>query len=145
MVIIMQEKEVVLKLYHNVYMGIIGIECITDKIKERPLLKIILAQKSEYENLKNELLNLCEEYHVLNKDISPLAKVSSEMMSKMKLMGDNTSSHIAKMMMEGTNKGLIELEKINNNYTGTDEKLKKLISEIIKVEQQNNEDLKGFL
>ena len=47
--------------------------------------------------------------------------------------------------MEGTNKGLIELEKINNNYTGTDEKLKKLISEIIKVEEQNNEELKGFL
>ena len=59
MVIIMQEKEVVLKLYHNVYMGIIGIECITDKIKERPLLKIILAQKSEYENLKYVLSKLC--------------------------------------------------------------------------------------
>jgi len=47
--------------------------------------------------------------------------------------------------MEGTNKGLISLEELKNNYDGKDEKLIAMLEKIIKVEQQNNEDLKIYL
>ena len=79
------------------------------------------------------------------KELGAMAKLSSGMMSNMKLMMDKSDSHIAKMMMEGTNKGLISLEELKNNYDGKDEKLIAMIEKIIKVEQQNNEDLKIYL
>ena len=79
------------------------------------------------------------------KELGTMAKLSSGMMSNMKLMMDKSDSHIAKMMMEGTNKGLISLEELKNNYDGKDEKLIAMLEKIIKVEQQNNEDLKIYL
>ena len=126
-------------------MGIVGIESIEEKIQSRSLAKICLKQKEEYENIKKELLKFCKSYNVEDKELSPMAKISSEMMSNMKLMIDKTDSHIAKMMMEGTNKGLISLEEIKNNYHGKEKKLIDMIEKIIKIEQQNNEDLKIFL
>jgi len=141
----MNEQELVLKLYQNVDMGIVGIESIEDKIVSRSLLKVIMGQKEEYKTLRSELLKYCKKYDVQDKDLSPMAKVSSEIMSNMKLMMDKKDSHIAKMMMEGTNKGLIQLEELLNHYTGNDKELIALIEKVLKQEKENNDELKIFL
>ena len=52
MVIKMNEREVIVKLYQNVDMGVVGIESIEDKIETRALAKTVLNQKEEYQNLK---------------------------------------------------------------------------------------------
>ena len=141
----MDEKEVVLKLYHNVEMGVIGIESIEEKIDSKKFYELIQSQKREYQRVSKEMYSLCDKYDIIQKDLSSMAQVMSDVMANMKLMGDSSVSHIAKMMMEGTNKGLIELETLQNHYQGKDEDLKKLISSIIQMEQKNNEELKNYL
>lgn len=145
LVIKMLEKEILIKLYQNVEMGIIGIEDIEDKVESRSLLKLLLKQKDEYSKLKEKLLELCAKYNVQDKEVSSIAHVSSQMMVTMKTMMDKSDSHIATMMMEGTNKGLIQLEKLLNNYQGKDEDLIKFIENLLVFEQQNNEELKVYL
>ena len=141
----MLEKEILLKLYQNVEMGIVGIEAIEDKIESRSLAKLILNQKKEYEVLKEKLVSLCSKYNVEDKELGGLVKLSSDMMVTMKTLMDKSEHTIAKMMMEGTNKGLIQLEELLNNYQGKDEKITELIKETIDLEHQNNEELKIYL
>lgn len=141
----MSEREIVLKLYHNVEMGVVGIESIEEKIDSKKFYQLIMAQKEEYQRVMKSMANLCDQYDILNKEISPVAKKGSEVMANMKLMKDSSVSHIAKMMMEGTNKGLIELETLQNHYDGKNQELKDLISKIIVMEQKNNEELKLYL
>ncbi len=141
----MSEREIVLKLYHNVEMGVVGIESIEEKIDSKKFYQVIMAQKEEYQRVMKSMANLCDQYDILNKEISPVAKRGSEVMANMKLMKDSSVSHIAKMMMEGTNKGLIELETLQNHYDGKNQELKDLISKIIVMEQKNNEELKLYL
>ena len=141
----MLEKEILLKLYQNVEMGIVGIEAIEDKIESRSLAKLILNQKKEYELLKEKLVSLCSKYNVEDKELGSLVKISSDVMVTMKTLMDKSEHTIAKMMMEGTNKGLIQLEELLNNYQGKDEKITELIKETIDLEHQNNEELKIYL
>ncbi len=141
----MLEKEILLKLYQNVEMGIVGIEAIEDKIESRSLAKLILNQKKEYEVLKEKLVSLCSKYNVEDKELGSLVKISSDVMVTMKTLIDKSEHTIAKMMMEGTNKGLIQLEELLNNYQGKDEKITELIKETIDLEHQNNEELKIYL
>ena len=141
----MLEKEILLKLYQNVEMGIVGIEAIEDKIESRSLAKLILNQKKEYEVLKEKLVSLCSKYNVEDKELGSLVKISSDVMVTMKTLMDKSEHTIAKMMMEGTNKGLIQLEELLNNYQGKDEKITELIKETIDLEHQNNEELKIYL
>ena len=141
----MKEKDVILKLYQNVDMGVIGIESISEKIESRSLSKVILDQKKEYEKLKTELVSFCKQYKVENKELGAFVKMNSDIMANMKLMMDKTDSHIAKMMMEGTNKGLIQLEELLNHYDGDNQDLRKLIEKIIDFEKKNYEELKLYL
>ena len=141
----MLEKEVLLKLYQNVEMGIVGIESLENKIESRSLAKLILNQKKEYEMIKEKLVSLCSKYNVEDKELSSFAKISSDMMVKMKTLMDKSEHNIAKMMMEGTNKGLIQLEELLNNYQGKEEKILDLLKKTIDLEHQNNEELKIYL
>ena len=141
----MLEKEVLLKLYQNVEMGIVGIKSLENKIESRSLAKLILNQKKEYEMIKEKLVSLCSKYNVEDKELSSFAKISSDMMVKMKTLMDKSEHNIAKMMMEGTNKGLIQLEELLNNYQGKEEKILDLIKKTIDLEHQNNEELKIYL
>ena len=133
------------KLYQNVEMGIVGIESIEEKIESRSLAKLILNQKKEYEKVKEKLVSLCSKYNVEDKELGAFVKLSSDMMVMMKTLMDKSEHTIAKMMMEGTNKGLIQLEELLNNYQGKDEKIIQLIQETIDLEHQNNEELKIYL
>lgn len=141
----MLEKEILLKLYQNVEMGIVGIESIEEKIESRSLAKLILNQKKEYEKIKEKLVSLCSKYNVEDKELGAFVKLSSDVMVTMKTLIDKSEHTIAKMMMEGTNKGLIQLEELLNNYQGKDEKIIQLIQETIDLEHQNNEELKIYL
>lgn len=141
----MLEKEVLLKLYQNVEMGIVGIESLENKIESRSLAKLILNQKKEYEILKEKLVSLCSKYNVEDKELGSFAKISSDLMVNMKTLMDKSEHTIAKMMMEGTNKGLIQLEELLNNYQGKDEKILDLIKKTIDLEHQNNDELKIYL
>lgn len=126
-------------------MGIVGIESLENKIESRSLTKLILNQKKEYEMIKEKLVSLCSKYNVEDKELSSFAKISSDMMVKMKTLMDKSEHNIAKMMMEGTNKGLIQLEELLNNYQGKEEKILDLIKKTIDLEHQNNEELKIYL
>lgn len=141
----MKEKEVVLKLYQNLDMGVIGIESIEDKIETQNLAKVILEQKEKYNQLKKEMISLCKKYDVEDKELGTFVKMNSDFMANMKTLMDHTDSHIAKMMLEGTNKGLIQLEELLNHYEGNDEKLISMIQKIIDEERKNYEELKIFL
>ena len=91
----MLEKEILLKLYQNVEMGIVGIEAIEDKIESRSLAKLILNQKKEYELLKEKLVSLCSKYNVEDKELGGLVKLSSDMMVTMKTLMDKSEHTIA--------------------------------------------------
>lgn len=104
-----------------------------------------MNQKKEYEILKEKLVSLCSKYNVEDKELGSFAKISSDLMVNMKTLMDKSEHTIAKMMMEGTNKGLIQLEELLNNYQGKDEKILDLIKKTIDLEHQNNDELKIYL
>ena len=53
----MNEKEIVLKMYQNVDMGIVGIDAIISQVQDKKLRRLIQSQRKEYELLKKILKN----------------------------------------------------------------------------------------
>lgn len=141
----MDEKEILLKLYQNVDMGIVGIDAIYNQIETKVLKKKIKSQRKEYIILKRKLSKLCKHYKVTDKELGLFVKLNSELMVGMKTMFDKSDSKIAKLMMEGTNKGLIQLQELLNHYNKKDKKLVKILEETLELEHQNNNELKKFL
>ena len=145
MVIKMDNIEFLNYIYQNAHMGIIGIEHIEDNIVDDDLRKIILKQKQEYDEIVKETLEIFKNYHKEEKDISIMANIGSYMSAKFNLMKDNNTNVIAKMMIEGSNKGIIEITEKLNNYHGDNKELCTLAKKLLRTEEYNLEELKKFL
>ena len=141
----MNEKEIVLKMYQNVDMGIVGIDAIISQVQDKKLRRLIQSQRKEYELLKKNIKKLCKKYKVVDAELGAFVKLNSNLMVGMKTFMDKSDNKIAKLMMEGTNKGLIQLQELLNHYNKHDRKLVKYLEAMITIEHQNNNELKIYL
>jgi len=126
-------------------MGIVGINDIISSIQDEKLTTVIEEQLKDYESILKECLTIFNKYGKEKEEIGTMAKISSYMMSKMKLMKDSSTNNIAKMMIEGSNKGIIEITEKLNAYQNDDEEIKELANKLLDIEQKNLDDLKQFL
>ena len=132
-------------IYQNAKMGVIGIDNIKDKIFDDELKNIIATQKKEYQKIADDASSILNELGLTEKDVSKMAKVSTYVMANLEMLKDDSSSNIAKLMIEGSNKGIIEINKNLNSYNNMNSKIIKLAKELLATEQHNIDELKIYL
>lgn len=103
-------------IYKNAKMGVIGINNIIENIKNKKLLKVIYEQRNDYYDICTKSIKLLSEYNSEKEDISKMAELMTYMDAKMKLMKDSSTSNIAQLMMEGNNKGIVEITQKIHKY-----------------------------
>ena len=132
-------------IYQNAKMGVIGIDNIKDKIFDDELKNIIATQKKEYQKIADDASSILNELGLTEKDVSKMAKVSTYVMANLEMLKDDSSSNIAKLMIEGSNKGIIEINKNLNSYNNMNSKIVKLAKKLLATEQHNIYELKIYL
>lgn len=143
----MQKKsiDVLNALYKNANMGSSAIENILPKIKN-PRFRNEL--KAQLENYQTECAVLNEE--ILKQEQTPkpvnvLAKTYADAEIMVSALLNPSEDHIAKMMTEGTNMGIIEIQKALNDAPGISTSLRKTAESMMKKEQQYIDRLKPYL
>lgn len=132
-------------IYQNAEMGLIGIDNIKSAIKDRKLKKVIKEQENDYYAICKEAVYLLSEVGFTKEEVSPMANLMTMMDAKMKTLMDNSTSNIAKMMMTGNNKGIIEIQEQINKYEGKNKKALKLAIQLLNIEKRNLNNLKKYL
>lgn len=142
----MNENLELLKLvYKNAKMGIVGIENIKGSIKDKEFGKLIREQENDYYEMCTKTIKQLSLTNNDKEDISKMAELMTFMESAVELMKDSSPSNIAKMMIKGTNMGIVELEEKLNNFTNLDKANVKLAKELIRMEKRNIDHLKKYL
>lgn len=132
-------------IYQNAKMGVIGIDNIKDKIFDDELKNIIATQKKEYQKIADDASSILNELGLTEKDVSKMTKVTTYVMANLEMLKDDSSSNIAKLMIEGSNKGIIEINKNLNSYNNMNSKIIKLAKKLLATEQHNIDELKIYL
>ena len=132
-------------IYQNAKMGVVGIDNIKAKIYDTELKDLIATQRKEYVSICDEATKLLNELGVGEKDISAMAKVMTYFMANLELLKDDSASNIAKLMIEGSNKGIVEITKKLNVYSNSNKKVEKLAKKLLVTEQHNIDELKIYL
>ena len=140
-----EEVEFLNYIYKNAEMGIIGIDDVITKVKNEKFEKVLKTQKEEYQGICTEAEDILKKYGKQNEEVGTMAKMSSKMMSEMKFLKDDSDQTVAKMMMEGTNKGVIEITKKINAYNNTDAEIVVLANRLKAMLEKNIDDLKKYL
>lgn len=131
-------------IYQNAQMGLIGIDTVIKKVENEKIAKLIQEQRKEYEEFLEDARKILLKYGAKEEEISKLKELSSKAIAEVMTMkkGD---SEIAKLMMEGNQKGVLEITAELNQYHGDDEEILNLAKRLLATEEHNREEFKQYL
>ena len=84
--------------------------------------------------------NGCDE-----KEIGMLDRLKTYLMINVQTMMDRGEDHIAKMLITGSNMGIVEAVQNRNRYKNAEKAILKLMEQLQHFEEKNVEELKKFL
>ena len=131
-----QTEEGLAELYRNVQLAITSIADIMPNLENDALLKDTLMHQYEiYEQFSARAQILAKDLEVELKEPNPMKKAMMWGSIKMSTLTDNSRSHIAEMMAQGTVMGITALLRTQREMKGGDDRVFKLFDELIKQEE----------
>ncbi len=138
----MDDVKALNELYKIVTMGIIGIDEVKGHIEDKALAKTLSDAKKKYGVNKLDITNMLKELGEDPIEINIIIKMFNEIYTGIELINCDDSK-IAKMLIEGTNKGILKIEKILNS--DMDQKVTKLAEELLELLEFQIKSWKPYL
>jgi hypothetical protein len=117
-------KNVLNGFYKNAAVGVDSINSIMDEISDRGLRRELSEQRAYYEKQKMELTAQMSRVYQKPVEQGTMAKLCSDMTVKMHAIGGMTVQEAAKLMVEGTNMGMVQLHQVLNSNRNIPDDLK---------------------
>lgn len=140
-----QEVKVYREIQRNTEMAMKAIDTISDKVYDDQLALQISRQSLKYSELHNEATR-----ELINAKAEPyrgnyLSDIKLKTEIHYNTMLNTSTSHIAELMIRGSNNGIVEMEKILRHNEEAGEKTVSLAKELISFEENNIAKLKDYL
>jgi len=132
-------------IYQNSQMGVDTINQLIGITDSENFKKLLLSQYNEYNEIHSIAKQKLNENGFDEKGISTLDKVKTYIMLNMQTLNDNSVSHIAEMLIIGSNMGVINAVKNLKKYKDAEPDIKRLMERLLEFEEDNIQQLKNFL
>lgn len=109
------------EMYKVVSIGIEGLNMVTDKVDDKALQKTLIDALKKYKIYLKDIEESMEKRKEEVKDISGFTKMANKVITEVELM-DSDDKKIIKMLILGTNKGIVKLEELLNKDLDSTEK-----------------------
>ncbi|MBQ6625857.1 MAG: hypothetical protein IIX27_01025 [Ruminococcus sp.] len=141
----MDDEKLLNMISKNAEMGVVGIDAVKDYATSDKFKKELMNQREEYNKIYKSAHNMLKEQGKSVEHPNAMAKVSTEMMSRMKTLVDPTDAKIAEMMLQGSAMGVAKVIRNAKDYTGSDEAIVDLANKLQRTEELNIENMKRYL
>lgn len=143
---IKKDSEIIAEIYRNAQLALTSIADILPEVEDLAIKEEILRQHEEYERICSEAASLAHKFDVDVKEPNPVKKAMMWSAIKMGTANDNSAQNVAQMMIRGTVNGITSLRtSLTDGEKVMDEEVKKLLTDLISVEENFEEKLKSFL
>ena len=134
------------EVWRNAHIALQSISDIKDSITNDGLKAEVLKEYEGYETVIGELSKFMTERGYERKDVGALKKAMMWSSIKLNTAFDDSRSHIAELMLKGTNMGVTSLyEIINDTLSDVDDDIKAYAIKLKDLEESYAENLKKFL
>ncbi|HHT97845.1 MAG TPA: hypothetical protein GXZ90_08130 [Clostridiales bacterium] len=132
-------------IYQNAQMGIETISQLLDIIEDKEFKERLNLQLTEYKVANDNAKKLLNDNGHDEKGISAFEKLRAYLMINMQTLTDKSSSHVAEMLIIGSNMGVIQAIKKLKRYRDAEKNILSLMDKLLKTEENNIVELKKFL
>ena len=132
-------------LYKNVTMAQNCVKTLLPYVENQDTTKALHKQVEQYDHYVEQLDALCEN---LNFDPTPAPKALISMANmgiRAKMLTDKSISHVAKIMLQGTLNGIIDLYRLIKENEDIHPEVHLLEKQILRYEEGCFEEMKGML
>lgn len=141
-----KSEELLAEVYRNCQLALESISDVLPEVEDAALKEEILRQHEEYEKISSKAAVLAKDKALEVKEPNPMKKAMMWTSVKMNTLADNSRSHIADMMIQGTVMGLTSLKtSYGERPVNDDEEISALANELIALEENFEERLKTYL
>ena len=139
------ETKVLYELNKGIKMGMDSISNVIESVKDQTFKQAILSQYNGYNELLNRVDTKLQEFGALPKDIPPVQKAMGYIEVKVNTSADNSISHIAEMMLQGTNMGIIKGVKLQHEGNEMSEETQNILNDFVNYQEHCVTQLKEYL
>lgn len=141
----MDQAEILNELYKNAKMGEQLIKRVLDQVEDGDIKDDLLTQMAGYTDLYARAQSQLADLGVKPDENNLMTRVMSDVGVRMNLLADHTPQHVAEMMIQGSNMGIIDADKSLNQCDNMPGKVKTLVEDVKKFEQTSIQKLKSYL
>lgn len=132
-------------IHQNAAMGKSTMSHIADIILPSPFREEVQKQIDAYQNVLTQAEEKLDCYGEEPADISGIFKTMASSMIKMRVKQDTPPRKIARMIIEGSTKGVVEGAEKQNCYQDTDDDVQNLLKVYLDVIDNNIDSMKRYL
>ncbi len=141
-----KSEEILAEIYRNAQLALQSIVDILPEVEAEDLKEEIMREHEVYEDISARASMLARDRGLELKEPNVMKKAMMWGSIKMNTLTDNTRSHIAEMMIQGTVMGITSLKTSQSQMSeGADKEIVDLLKEFIKIEEGFEKTLKGYL
>ena len=141
-----QSEEILAEIYRNAQLALQSIHDILPQVEDPEVKEELLLQHEEYEKFSSRASMLAKDRNIELKEPNMFKKAMMWGSIKMSSLSDNSRSHIADMMLQGTVMGISALRTSENETCeGANEDIMQLLKEMITREEEFEKKWKTFL
>lgn len=126
-------------------MGAEAVSMLLNKTDDEGMRETMLSQKAMYEKFDREGEKMLKQAGQHVKKQGPLARAGTWMGIQMDTMIDNSPSHLADMLIQGSTMGVIEITRAKSENPEADGEAVRLADAYLTEENENIEKLKKYL
>lgn len=139
-----KNEDLLNKIYMGTHIGSKSLNAMLPKVENNTLRRAIITQINEYDKINSDA-----KYQISNLGKKAKKVVWASMMAsaeaKINTAVDDSSSHIAEVIIKGSNMGIISITKELNRSTLCDPAIYNLGRKLLKTEEDNITRIKDFL
>ena len=127
-------------------MGMDAISYVSEKVSDNSFRKVLDTEYNKYKKISERVNNLYSNYSSKEPhETTPMNKMMTWYGIQMRTMNDDSNSKISELLMQGTNMGIIEGRRLLNQNPNMNPKIKTLLSDFVKMQEDSVETLKKYL
>ena len=138
-------KQILSSLLKTTQMGQIGIRSVLDTSMRPSLRKALESQLQEYDSIESEAHAIATQRGWELPELDPAVRAMSNMITRMKLAGQNADSKIADMMIQVNTRGMVKGLKDIHQFAQHDEQVCALSQKLLDTETANIRQMQGYL
>ncbi|MBQ7368099.1 MAG: hypothetical protein IJW60_00125 [Clostridia bacterium] len=141
-----QSEEILAEIYRNAQLALQSIADILPQVDDQQVKDELHFQHEEYEKICAKAAQIAKDREIELKEPNMFKKAMMWGSIKMNTLTDNSRSHIAEMMLQGTVMGISALRSsAGETYQGASDEIMSLLHEMIEMEERFEKKWKEFL